>query len=378
GELTIRRYTRYAEGGSGLIWFEATSIKKACCSGPRQLVISKDTMPEFKRLVEHIRLSASAAFGNNHRVYLVLQLTHSGRFSRPDGTPKPEVVCGNPFLDGKREGLKILSDRELEDLREDFIEAGILAEKAGFDAVDIKACHGYLIHEMLGSFTRAGSRFGGMPFENRVRFLCDTLRGIKDNTKKISTASRISFYDGIPYPYGFGVQREGSVRINLEEPVRLVKQLVESGTCLVNGTMGIPRYNPHVNRPFDRLLPGGEIPCEHPLEGVVRLIRGVGRIKEAVPDSVLVGTGYSWLRYYFPNVASAVISEGMATFIGVGRGSFAYPDAPKDLMKYGKIDRKKVCISCSRCTELMRHNQTTGCVIRDKEIYESIYKKISE
>lgn len=378
GKLTFRRYIRYAEGGSGLIWFEATSIVKKGCSNPRQLVISKATVSEFKRLVEQVRSSAFKAFGDGHRVYLVLQITHSGRYSKYDDTTKPVVAHENPFLDGNREGLKILSDGELEAIKDYFTRAGMLAEEAGFDAVDVKACHGYLVHDLLCSFTRTNSRYGGMPFKKRIRFLNEVLHAIKTNTDRIATASRINFYDGIPYPYGFGVRKDGSVQMNLEEPVRLVKQLVKSGTFLINGTMGVPYYNTHVNRPFDRSSPGNKITSEHPLAGVARLIEGVGNVKKAVPESTLVGSGYSWLRHYIPNVAAAVISEGKATFIGVGRGSFAYPDAPRDLMNHGKMNRGKTCICCSRCTELMRHMQTTGCVIRDKEIYDPLYKAISK
>ena len=76
GELAFRRYKRYAEGGSGMIWFEATAIKEEGKSNPRQLTINKHSLPGFQQLIEDIRSSAHKSFGDKHNPYLVLQLTH--------------------------------------------------------------------------------------------------------------------------------------------------------------------------------------------------------------------------------------------------------------------------------------------------------------
>ncbi len=376
GELAFRRYKRYAEGGSGMIWFEATAVVKEGKSNPRQLLISKHTLPGFQSLVEDIRSSAIKAFGPSHNLYLVLQLTHSGRFSKPEGLPAPKAFCFNPYLDRAGNEISLLKDEQLEQLQEIFIEAGILAEKAGFDSVDIKASHGYLLHEFLSSFTREDSRFGGPSFENRTRFIREVIRAIKTETSSLDISSRINLYDGIPYPHGFGVRKDGSVAMDLDEPVELVRQLKESGCYLINGTMGIPFLNAHLNRPYNRPVHGMDVPDEHPLEGVVRLIEGVGIVQQAVPDTKLVGTGYSWLRHLFPEVAAAVLEQKKAVFIGLGRSSFAYPDAPKDLLQDGRISKKKTCTACSKCTEMMRNMLVTGCPVRDKEVYKPIYKKI--
>ena len=376
GELTFRRYNRYAEGGSGMIWFEATAVVKEGRSNPRQLLINKQTLPGFQRLVEHIRSSALKSCGKSHNLYLVLQLTHSGRFSKPEGIPKPWVFYVNPYLGQGSEEIRVFSDDQLERLQEIFIKAGAFAEEAGFDSVDIKSSHGYLLHEFLSSFSSKDSRFGGPSFENRTRFLSEVIREIQTRTTGLEIASRISLYDGIPYPYGFGIKHDGSTEMDLDEPLKLVNQLKQSGCYLINGTMGVPYLNAHVNRPFDKALPGMELPEEHPLEGVARLIEGVGIAQKAVPEANFVGTGYSWLRHLFPEVAAAVIKQKKATFVGLGRSSFAYPSAPKDLMQYGKMKKEKACISCSKCTEMMRSMLFTGCPIRDKEIYEPIYKKI--
>jgi len=376
GELTLRRYTRYAEGGSGMIWFEATAVVTEGRSNPRQLVITKQSLPGFQRLIQNIRSSALKSFGASHNLYLVLQLTHSGRFSKPDGIPRPWIFSGNPYLKSGEGENDLLTDVQIERLQEKFIEAGILAEKAGFDGVDIKASHGYLLHEFLSSFSRKGSRFGGSSFEDRTRFLMEVIRGIKSKTSNIGTCSRINLYDGIPYPYGFGMKKDGTYEMDLEEPMKLVEQLKQSGCYLINGTMGVPYLNAHINRPFDTPLPGMKYPDEHPLEGVARLINGVGIVQQANPGAKFVGTGYSWFRHLFPEIAAGVLALKKATLIGLGRSSFAYPNAPKDLMQYGKMKKNRTCTSCSKCTELMRHMLITGCPVRDKETYGPIYKRI--
>jgi len=368
GELTFRRYRRYARGGSGLIWFEATSVVSEGRSNPHQLWLHAGSVDKFKQLVQHTRDVAHQVFGPSHDVFLVLQLTHSGRYSQPEGKSAPLVAIHNPYLDKDMENIAILSDDELERLQETFIKAARLAQEAGFDAVDIKACHGYLIHELLSAFKRTGSRFGGS-FENRTRFLREVVTEIQKQTSGLHTAVRMNIYDGIPYPYGFGVPLDGSLTFYFSEPMELVNRLLQAGCVLINVTMGVPAYNPHVGRPFDRPLPGWPLPEQHPLEGVFLLLKAAGKTQKDFPRAAVVGTGYSWLRQFFPHVGAAVLAQGKASFIGLGRSSFAYPDAPRDLLEKGCLDPGKVCICCSGCTQLMKRGRPAGCVIRDKDVY---------
>lgn len=375
GELTFRRYRRYAEGGSGLIWFEATSVVQDGRSNPHQLMLNRRTLDSFKRLVERTRQAAQRALGINHDPYLVLQLTHSGRFSRPEGKSSGKVACFNPYLDEPGEAPTLFSDEDLDRLKNTFIEAVDLAYDAGFDAVDIKACHGYLLHNLLGACTRADSRYGGS-FENRARFLIDCIQIARRDFPRIAVAVRLSAADRIPHPYGFGMADDGSDRIDLSESKKLIRQLIEAGCRLLNITAGIPLIFPHISRPYNRPMSGSDRPKEHPLEGVVRLINLAGDLQREFPSVPLVSSGYSWLRQFWPHVGAAVIQEGKASFIGLGRSSFAYPEAPRDLMATGKIDPRKACISCSRCSELLRRGRPSGCAVRDREIYAQEYRKM--
>ncbi len=372
--LTLRRYTRYAEGGSGLIWFEATGVIPEGRSNPYQLMISSRSLSRFENLVMQTRKAAYRVYGNAQELFTVLQLTHSGRYSKPEGKSKPVIAVSNPFLEGKDDQVHIIKDDELDRLQDHYVKAARLAREAGFDAVDIKSCHGYLINELLAAYAREKSRYGGA-FSNRISFLLEVIQKIHDRVPGLDLAVRLNAYDGIHYPYGFGVSKDGSLEIDLKEPKELIQSLGNAGCSLINITAGNPYYNAHISRPFDQPVSGTLVPEEHPLEGIARLIKLCGELQKDFPYIPFVGTGFSWLRSFFPHVGAAAINRGKASIIGLGRSSLAYPDAPRDLMKNRKLDSKKVCIACSKCSELMRAGCVVGCVTRDSTIYGKEHKK---
>ncbi len=372
-DRVVRRYLRYASGGSGLIWFEAASVVPEGKSNPYQMMLTSYNQKRFSQLIEEIKSSARQAFGVKHDLFCVLQLTHSGRFSKPNGAPKPQVARLIPQMDRDESSIKILSDAEIDVLKEKFVESAKLAYSVGFDAVDIKACHGYLVNDFLASYTRPNSKYGGN-FLNRTRFLLETIQDIHSEIPDLVLSVRLNIYDGLGFPYGFGMSSDGSLDVDLKEPKQLIDKLVERGCSLLNLTLGNPHKKPHLGRPYDRPLFLSAVPSEHPLIGVERLLRLTGQIQKTFPDIPCVGTGYSWLRQYLPHVGAAALERGDVSFIGLGRSSFAYPDAPKDLMEKGFLNPKKVCVSCSCCSELIRAGHSTGCVVRDKSIYAKEYR----
>ncbi|MFZ5515637.1 MAG: FAD-dependent oxidoreductase [Candidatus Zhuqueibacterota bacterium] len=377
GELSFRRYRRYAAGGSGLIWFEATAVNPEGRSNPHQLMISAENVGVYKRLVEETRETAAKNFPASHNPMLLLQLTHSGRYSKPYGKPRPIIAHHSVILDPIHqlpENYPLICDDELDALQEVYVAAAQLAADAGFDGVDIKACHRYLVSELLASFTRTESKYGGS-LENRARFLVETAAKIRQRVKNIFVTSRLNVYDAIQYPYGFGMAADGAMREDLSEPKQLLSQLADVGYPLINLSIGNPYFLPHIGRPFDFPVAGMNPPDEHPLRGVVRLLRIVGEMQQNMPELPVIGTGYAWLRHFFPHVASAIVQQGKATLIGQGRGAFAYPDSVNDLMTSGTMDPHKVCVACSGCTQIMRDGGQTGCVIRDKEIYGVEYRR---
>ena len=373
GELSFRRYGRYTTGGSGLIWFEATAVLHEARSNPRQLALHAGNVDAYARLVEATRRDARAAFG--HDLIAVIQLTHSGRYSKPTGVPRPMIAHHSAVLDPKHAlgpDYPLVSDEYLDRLQDVYVEAATLAHRAGFDGVDIKACHRYLVSELLASHTREG-KYGGS-LENRSRFLREVVGKVRDAVPGLLVTTRINVYDAIPYPYGFGVSREDYRVPDLTEPIEVIRQLRRLGIPLVNATIGNPYYNPHYGRPYDRPIVGVDPPDEHPLAGVARLIDVARQIQQAFPDLPVVATGYSWLRHLMPYVAAGVIRSGWAALIGQGRSAFAYPDAARDILTEGRMKPEKACVSCSGCSQIMRDGTMTGCVVRDREIYGEQYK----
>lgn len=371
--LTIRRYDRFAKGGAGVIWFEATAVMREGRANPRQLWIHQNNIDQFKREVE--RIKQTAVKENGFEPLVIMQATHSGRYSKPDGAPAPLIAYNNPIFekDNPIDKSRIVTDEYIDTVKEALIEASLLAEKAGFDGVDIKACHRYLNCELLSAYTREG-RYGGS-LENRTRLLRESISGAKEVCNKdFIVSSRLNVYDGFPYPYGFGVSKDGSTAFDQTEPVWLLKELEKSGVELLNITMGNPYFNPHINRPF---ASGGYEIDEHPLEGVARMLNGTAELKAQVPSIKIISSALSFLGAAAPNVAAGYIENGGFDFAGFGRTVFAYPDFAKDIINDGSMKKEKLCICCSKCTHIMRcPGGTPGCVIRDKDVYLPIYKKL--
>ena len=377
GDLTFRRYKRFAAGGAGLLWVEACAVVHEGRANPRQLWIRKETKDALARMVDDAHKAAAESMGAGHRPFIVLQLTHSGRYSRPGNAPAPIIAYHDPYLDPTR-GIPpdqpVISDDELKGLEDTYVEAAKLAFDAGFDAVDVKACHRYLMNELLAAHTRDGM-YGGC-YENRARLIKSIIGRISSEAgrDKIVTC-RLGIHDAHPYPYGWGMDKNNPTAPNLDEPKRLIRELHEMGLSLVNITMGNPYYNPHVNRPYDRPIEGGACPDENPLVSMNRLITLTRQVRAELPNLVVIGSGYSWLRNLWPYVAAAEISGGHIQMVGLGRQSFAYPGFAKEIIETGKLDRRHTCITCSSCTQIMRDGGTAGCVPFDADVYGPIYRE---
>jgi len=363
GELTFRRYRRFGAGGAGLIWFEACAVVPDGRAHPTQLWIHEGNWGDLARLTDECRRSAADSMGAEHRPFTVLQITHSGRYSHV-----PRIVYHDPILDPAR-GISpdqpVISDDELRSLEDAFVEAARLAFKAGFDAVDVKACHRYLINDLLAAHTRAGE-YGGS-YENRTRFLKNVISRVRGEGV---VACRLNLFDAHPYPYGWGMDAESPDAPCLDEPRRLLGELRDMGVRLINVTMGNPYRTPHINRPYDK---GAYYPQEHPLVGVERLLSLTRQARAGLSELVVIGTGYSWLRHLWPHVAAAEIGRGSAQIVGLGRQAYTFPGFAKEIIETGRLDKRHTCVTCSSCAQLVRAGKPTGCVRFDPETYRPIY-----
>ena len=370
--LTVERYRNAAEGGAALLWYEAISIVPEGRSSPHQLMLTRKNLESYKRMNAEVKEAGYRA--NGFYPFLVMQANHSGRYSNPYGTPAPLIAYRHPYYEKLRpaDDSCIVTDDYLKALEERFGEAAVLAKEAGFDAVDVKACHGYLLYELLSAYQRPGI-YGGS-FENRTRLLRNGIECAKRaESEDFLVTARISIYDGFPWPYGFGVRPDGTETPDMQEPIRLIHGLYEEqGLRFVNLTMGNPYVNSHVTRPFDF---GKYVPEEHPLLGVSRMICGIGEIKRAVPDMCISASAPTYLRQYADLYAAGAIKEGYCDQMLFGRMSFADPEFANEILKNGRIDPKHVCLTCGKCGDLIRAGRPTGCVIRGDRMYLKEYQE---
>lgn len=374
-ELVERRYLRFASGGAGLLWWEACAVVPEGRANELQMMLTASNRSKFEALLKKTNAAAAERNGADHKPVNILQLTHSGRYSRPEGhIARPLVPQHDPLLD-KAGNEIIVTDEYLDALTERYVQSALLAKEVGFDGVDLKSCHRYLLSELLASHTREG-KYGGS-FENRSRFLRQTIQAVRKAVgDDFIVASRFNVFDAHPYPYGFGCDREDMWKFDPTEPMALVKMMVENGVNLLSNSGGNPYYiYPQVTRPFDKSSYGIPTPAEHPLESMARLFSFTRTVQEAAGDVPVVGNGYTWLRQFLPYAGAANIASGSCSFMGLGRSSFAYPDAPHDLLTAGRMEPKKCCITCSMCTQIMRDHGRTGCVIKDSELYAPLFKE---
>ena len=376
-DLTFRRYRRFAQGGCGLIWFEAAAVVPEGRANPHQLAILPGTLEGLRQLVEETRRSWTPPGPRGDGPCLILQLTHSGRFSRPGDARAPVTAVNRPSLDarlGLPGDLRPVSDADLDGLIEAYVRAARLAAAAGFTGVDIKACHGYLISDLLSAKSRKDSRYGGT-FENRSRFLLEVVRRVRAEAPKLAVACRLGIYDGTAGSDAFGVDGEDQGREDLAEPRALLRSLGELGVSFIGLSLGLPFLRPQLSRPFNTTYDPVEPPEEHPLEGIARILRLTAKLQAEFPTMIFVGSGYSWLQRFWPGVAAAALREGVSRMAGLGRAMLAYPTALHELASRGALDPKKACTACSRCSRMLRAGVPVGCPVRDAA-YERGYKDL--
>ncbi len=384
-DFTLRRWRNFGLSGAKLIWGgEAAAVCPEGRANPNQSLAVPENKVGLGRLRDELMLAHREAFGQTDDLLVGLQLTHSGRFCRPQekGRAEPRIAYHHPLLDKKfqidSDDQKIVfSDDELRRLMDCYVTAARLAYDVGFSFIDVKACHGYLLHEFLSARMRPGP-FGG-DFEGRTRLLREIIGRIGDEVPELTIVVRLSVFDIVPYetsrekgrpmdftshlPYqhAFGADPGNPLAMDLAEAIRLIKILKEQHVAALNISCGSPYYCPHVQRPAAFPPSDGYQPPEDPLVGVARQIRAAKLCKDAVPEMPMVGSGYSYLQDYLPHVAQAVVRQGWIDSVGLGRMVLSYPELPADVLVGDPLRRKRICRTFSDCTTAPRKGMISGC-----------------
>lgn len=400
-EKTIRRWQRFGRSGAKLIWGgEAVAVCHEGRANPNQLLAASRMEKGLAHLRDVLRTEHVQTTGTDDGLLTGLQLTHSGRYCRPNqhSRPEPRILYHHPFLDRRLNlppDYPVLTDGEIESIIEDFHRAAFLAWQAGFDFVDIKHCHGYLGHEFLSAHTREGP-YGGS-FEGRTRFLRETVQGIRSLCPglhigvRLSAVDSVPFHsdpsqrvsgkpsigvaetlpDSVPYHWGFGVNPLDPTKIDLSEPEQFLSLLEELGIRLVNITAGSPYYNPHIQRPAQYPPSDGYLPPEDPLVGVARQMEVTHSLKQRFPNLLIVGSGYTYLQEFLPYVAQAAVREDWVDFVGLGRMVLSYPEFLWEVSESAEIQRKRICRTFSDCTTAPRNGLPSGCYPLDESYKNS-------
>jgi 2,4-dienoyl-CoA reductase-like NADH-dependent reductase (Old Yellow Enzyme family) len=390
-ELVRRRWRRFGESGAKLVWGgEAVAVRHDGRANPRQLVLDHTTVHDVAALRAELVGAHVAAHGSDDGLLIGLQLTHSGRWSRPTGTSQPLIAYHHPVLDRRvaSDAAVVLSDDDLGALVQAYVEAAVLAEDAGFDFVDIKHCHGYLLHELLGAVDRPGG-YGGS-FEHRTAFLRQVVDLIRTRAPRLAVGVRLSAFDFVPYEadadgvgapvpdaaevvrYTFGGDASGG-GIDLTETHRFLELCRELGIGLACITAGSPYYNPHVQRPAFFPPSDGYTPPEDPLVGAARMIAAAAELARAHPEVAIVGSGYSYLQQWLPHAAQHAVRTGGVASVGIGRGMLSYPHMPADVLAGRPLETSRLCRTFSDCTTAPRNGLISGCYPLD-----DFYKDLPE
>jgi 2,4-dienoyl-CoA reductase-like NADH-dependent reductase (Old Yellow Enzyme family) len=386
-ELVRRRWRRFGRSGAALVWGgEAVAVRADGRANPHQLAIGPESVGDLAALRTELVAGYAEVGGDPAGPLVGLQLTHSGRWSGPAGHPEPRTAFRHPLLDpvvGAAAG-DVVTDAWLDDLIAAFAAAARSAQEAGFDFVDVKHCHGYLLHELLAARARPG-RYGG-DLTGRTRFLADAVAAIRRDAPGLPVAIRLSAFDVVPYvpgvdgrgvpaatgayPYSFGGDGTG-LGVDLREPLALLDLVAELDVTLICVTAGSPYYTPHVQRPAFFPPSDGYTPPEDPLVGVARLVRAAADIKAARPGLTVVGSGYTYLQEWLPHVAQHEVGGGHVDFVGLGRMVLSYPELPRDVLAGRALARKKICRTFSDCTSGPRNGLPSGCYPLDEHYRSS-------
>lgn len=405
-ESTIRRWRNFGRSGAKLIWGgEAVAVSHEGRANPNQLLMADHTLQGLAVLRDALIEEHRKTTGTDRELLIGLQLTHSGRFCRPNAYKRtePRIVYHHPILDSRlrlADDSPLLSDAEIRSIIEQFHRAAKHAQDLGFDFVDIKHCHGYLGHEFLSAHTRDGS-YGG-DFENRTRFLREIVQGIRSVAPGLEIGVRLSAFDTVPfvsdparslngkpgpgipeisstvlpYRWGFGVNPEKPTEYDTSEPIRFLALLQQLDIRLVNLTAGSPYYNPHIQRPALFPPSDGYQPPEDPLIGVARQLHATRILKQQFPELIFVGTAYSYLQEFIPHVAQAAVRDHWVDSVGLGRILLTYPEFLWDVSEGRPVANKRICRTFSDCTTAPRNGLPSGCYPLDNYYKNSVFANV--
>lgn len=355
-DRTIERYRELARGGWGVIMLEAVA---PCLSGrgrTKQLVLTKDTLDGFRRLVDAMREQAPDTL-------IFIQINHAGRYALT-----PQIAYRHPELDAWHKitpDTPELTTQELDIITQKMCWAADCAARTGADGADLKACHGYLGIELLRPANVRTDPYGG-PFLNRARLFREMLAAIHSEISSgFLAGSRISLFEDIEG--GLGDTADSDAAPLDPEVQTFIDLLRAGGATWICETAGNPYLNPQLTRPVRN--DGARFRTMEQHHSLT------ARVKNAFPDLCLIGTGYTLFGPDMPAVASAALEQGRVDMIGLGRQNLADPLIPRKIENgdAAAVNWCKACVT-NNCAWLLRNNAEVGCIVYN-EYYRNRLKQ---
>ncbi len=360
-ERSVDRYKKYVEGQAGIVFSESVLADIGGRARIHQLYLGNDTVDEFARMIDELRKV-------NPEVIYIIQVDHCGSLADPD--------FSDPIAIYHRDSdpARLLTDDEIQQFRDKFIQASLLAHKAGADGVEIKLAHGFFGNEFLQPSNTREGRYGGS-FENRTRFFMEVVEGIKQQVDldEFLLGVRISAYEGVPG--GFGTSGPGDITEDLSEPIAFAKLAQQAGLQLISNSAGNAGGNLEILLPTDESA-----------DAVYQHFGWTRAIKQAI-DIPVIGAGYSYLRdgrnklpgdnpieKSFVYWAEKNLRENNVDLVGIARQAIADPQLPKKILN-GDLKSVNWCTLCMDCGMLLGEQQEVGCSVYD-QYYRELAKSI--
>ncbi len=360
-ELSLKRYRALAEGGAGIIFTEASAIAADGRARANQLLVIEENAKELEETVKAIKEI-------NPDVLFLFQLDHAGRLGVP-GLSKLVSTYSTDDPD-----IHLLTEQEIEALREQLVKSAVIAHQAGADGIDIKHGHGFLFAEFLRPANTRSDQYGDS-FENRTRFFREATQGIKAAIQDDSflLGVRIAAYEGITG--GSGTAGPEEIIEDLSEVLAFARMVEQEGMHFINISAGDAAGN------LEILLPTSTYP-----EGVYRHFGWTKAVKNAVNIPV-IGSAYSYLRNGKNKLigsdaakksllywAEKNLRDGNVDLIGLGRQSIADPHFPKKALA-GDINAINFCITCNSCGILLGSQKPVGCATYT-DYFRNLFKQV--
>jgi 2,4-dienoyl-CoA reductase-like NADH-dependent reductase (Old Yellow Enzyme family) len=185
GDALFNLYSAWAEGGAGLILTGNVMVDPTAMTGPGGVVLELGSLAEDDR---RARFEKWAEIGKSGGAQFVMQISHPGRQVYANmGTEAVSASATKVTLEGPADKLfapaRALEHDEILGLIKRFADTAHMAERAGFDGVQIHAAHGYLIAQFLSPLTNQREDQWGGTMENRARFLLEVIRAVRERVE---------------------------------------------------------------------------------------------------------------------------------------------------------------------------------------------------